>query len=812
MSKVYLITAQPRIAATGAATTVRLAGGGSRKGYYYGGQHFRAGVALPPRLSAQIRFDENGWTGGVVPTSSGIIWAPYGKVPLAELAALYWRNAIITIEEGDEEAAVFTTRLSGKVADATVQGHKLVITVADPSEGLSRPLVTARFAGTGGAEGGSEAKDRIKRRTWGRAFNIEGRILDKANNVYEFGDPAFQWQAIDVLRDKGRDASPAPAVVTWQGSIATTLAALVAAVPVPGSGVVAPSIACCKWWKQPSGPLTADVRGEIGTGYVETAPGIAAQILSATSGPAITNAATAAGWRAGAAGIQVDEQETISAVLDRLLMGVSLLWIFNPNGTITLREFTFSSPVASLVSDTVERLKTLPPVRTRRLAYQRAYRVHSDAEIAVSDSSGIPVSLATFGAGVIVDNNTLSLTGAASGGYNQGAVSLNTFTGAAYCEGKLSGAHGIFGLTTNSGANNTLNVGSWALFGGNAIALAANGATALASAAADTSAVYAVRCDGVTTTWLKNGAVVASAAAASATQIIYAKVAFNVTGTAVTALRFEPHNNAAWDSIAGAKKPDDFADVTYQFVGAPSSQVVAKADGTFDIGVLAAAAQSATVQAKSGDVTTSFTYAVSATAGSGTATVALTGGKAVLTPATLPETTTFEVTASLNGTARAKWAHTMTKKMPAGASGSTGSGSGTAASAPIGGTSNSTTPVALANIIKVKAGANGQVVCTAPLSYVRQEATSGSAVGAVVWKWRVLGGTLVDITTAIVGTTTQTLGGVPQDPGYADGNMTKTGLTDGVEYEFQPYGYRNSGTGTLTFQGADGASATCTGT
>jgi len=380
VTKVVLITAQPRNPTTAAVATVKLAGGGNAKPYPQG---FRAGVANRPRFKAKIGFSKDGWTGSVIPTTGGVNWAPAGKAALNELAAYFWPGAAITIEEGEEGAAA-ATRLAGKVAEATVKDDQLAITFADLGEDLNKPLITARFAGTGGAEGIAEAKGRIKRRTWGRAFNIEGRILDKANNVYEFGDPAFPWQSFDVLRDKGRAASPAPAVIAWQGSVAATLGALAASAPAQGSGVVAPSIACAKWWTQPAGPLTADVRGEIGAGYVETAPEIAARVLAAAAGPAITNAATAAGWRAGTAGIHVGEDETIAAVLDRLLMGVSLLWIFNPAGTITLRELTWSGPVETLRSDRVERLETFAPVKKRRLGYQRAYRSHSDGEIAAS--------------------------------------------------------------------------------------------------------------------------------------------------------------------------------------------------------------------------------------------------------------------------------------------------------------------------------------------------------------------------------------------------------------------------------------------
>jgi hypothetical protein len=384
MSRVVLITAQPRGPSSGATTTVRLAGGGNRKGYFYQGQHWRAGVANLPRFRVQLGFDEKGWTGGVLPTTSAFIVAPYSSAVLSELAGLVWRGAGIVVQEGREETEVFSARLTGKVADVGIQDSKLIFTIADLSHGLDKPLLSARFAGTGGLEGGAEAEGRIKRRTWGRAFNIEGRVLDKANNIYEFGDPAFAWQAFDVLRDKGREAGPAHQVIAWQGSALATLNALKASVPVQGSGVAAPSIACAKWWTQPAGPLTADVRGEIGAAYVETAPSIAARILAAANGPAIANLAAANGWRGATAGLHVDEGETAAGALDRLLLPIALLWALNPAGSIQLREFSFADPVETLRSDKAERLRTLPPVKVRRVGYRKSYRQHNDGEIAAS--------------------------------------------------------------------------------------------------------------------------------------------------------------------------------------------------------------------------------------------------------------------------------------------------------------------------------------------------------------------------------------------------------------------------------------------
>lgn len=404
-----LVTAQPRIAATGALTTVRLAGGGQDRPYHYGGHHFRAGVARLPRFSARIGFDENGWTGGTAPTTGNLEFRPGEPALLDELARLFWPDAPITVETGPE-GGPFTTRLTGVVADAAASGGAFVLTIADLSKRVDKPVLTARFAGTGGLEGGTEATGRIKRRSWGRVFNVEGRVLDKVNNIYEFGDPGIGWEAIVALRDKGREG---PIVqLGWQGSALATLNALKAAAPPEGGGVVARLISCAKWWTQPAGPLTADIKGEIHTGYVETAPAIAERILQATGGPAVINVAAMALARPDAAGLHVaGESETAAQAIDRLLLGVSLLWILEPAGSVVMRELAFGASVANLRAASSSRLRQIAPVKTRRVGYQRAERTHGDGELAAI----LLASDAVYSDGTLVEALKPSESGATRG-------------------------------------------------------------------------------------------------------------------------------------------------------------------------------------------------------------------------------------------------------------------------------------------------------------------------------------------------------------------------------------------------------------
>lgn len=386
---VILIEASPRRVSDAAVQTVRLAGCGGVLPYYYDGVHYKAGVIGLPTIVTALDYRGDDLGTGAVPQALEIGWAAATPADAAAYAAYYWRGASITVRVGPEGTSP-PAILTGKVLEASASGGVLRIAMADPAADLQRPVLVNRFDGSGGIEGPVAWGGRIKPRAWGRVYNVEGEPLDPANNIYCFGDPAYQWQSIDAVRDKGAPAASLTSVA-WQGSVAATFAALQAAVAPQGGGVKCPSIACVKWWTQPAGALTADIKGEIGSGYVETAPEIAARIVAARTGPAFAagTVAAAAALRPGAAGYLADsESVTIAEVLDYLLGSVSLLWVLEAAGTIRIRPWAWGASVASAVSHDVSRRDVFAPVKTRRIGYQRNAHVMGRGDIAAAVLSG----------------------------------------------------------------------------------------------------------------------------------------------------------------------------------------------------------------------------------------------------------------------------------------------------------------------------------------------------------------------------------------------------------------------------------------
>ncbi|MBA4779151.1 hypothetical protein [Blastomonas sp.] len=386
MSRVHWVELRPRDPATAGLITLRFAGGARERSYFReeNGQHYKAGLVAAPRFAARIGYGRDGFTGQTIPQASRIQIAPAQADVFESLAGYFWKDAEITIDAGPEDASSFPRLFTGTVVGDSIADGVFSFTIADISTRLDKPVCTKRFAGNGGIEGGEEAEGRTKRRSWGFVFNVEGRLLDPANSIYEFGDPAFPLSSFSALRDKGRGGPFT--VLAWQGSIAATFAALQASTPAQGGGVVAPSIACAKWWTEPSGPLTADFVGTPGTGGSMSTAALIDAISSSFSGPVVTNRAAAIALRPAAAGIHVGDETTTGAqLIDRLALGSSLIWVAAPEGVIRLFPWAFDNGGAAVLQGQfIGRERAYAPHYRRRVGFQANNRRHSESEIAES--------------------------------------------------------------------------------------------------------------------------------------------------------------------------------------------------------------------------------------------------------------------------------------------------------------------------------------------------------------------------------------------------------------------------------------------
>lgn len=161
------------------------------------------------------------------------------------------REITVWILERGQPYSSKTELLDGIVSGIDYTENTITFRVKSKQYLLDKFIQNTRYAGTGGAEGGSELKGKPKPLCFGRAFNIEPVIIDATNLVYQFHDGAVQ--AIDAVREKGSNYATA-------GSDYANYAALVAAI-ITGDYITCRALGMIRLASKPNGRITADVRG-----------------------------------------------------------------------------------------------------------------------------------------------------------------------------------------------------------------------------------------------------------------------------------------------------------------------------------------------------------------------------------------------------------------------------------------------------------------------------------------------------------------------------------------------------------------------
>lgn len=383
--QVTLLTLSPRVLASGAAATVRLAGGGTAGFTQFGSTAWMAGLGGPPATVERLGFDGGGFGDGALTTA--LVMAFAGDQPrIDQLGTYYWRDAPFTLHSGPEGGndAAMSLKLVGRVVDIDATRGAVNFSLADLSVDAAKPVVTSSFAGTGDIEGDPEIKGRAKRRALGALFNVGFESLLRAHNIHVISDPARPIAEFVQVYDRGNAAS-AINIVAWAGSVADTLAALIAAVPPAGGCAAAPSIACIKWWHANPGKLTCDMRGEIGAAYVDRPVDIALALLGAVMVPTV-DAANINAHRAArdyvAGWLVSDLTTTAAAAVQSLMAGVSSWYHFGADGVVRFGVYAWTAPVAALVSAQSEIIRQHGPVSQVNLEWRPNKTVMARGDIA----------------------------------------------------------------------------------------------------------------------------------------------------------------------------------------------------------------------------------------------------------------------------------------------------------------------------------------------------------------------------------------------------------------------------------------------
>jgi hypothetical protein len=303
----------------------------------------------------------------------------------------YWETAPVTIyAEQPGTAWPWTQRFKGLVTGYGRKAQVLTLTAQVDTKALEANVLTQAYAGTGGIEGDSSLKNKLKPLIFGWASNVEPILIDTVNNVYQFCAYGA-IEGVTTLYERGSDFGASV------GDFANYTALVAATIP-PGKWGTCLASGLIRLGAPAYGVITGDVKGyKVSTATPRRTGAIinAAATIAGVSSTFINTSSLTALDTAVAYNVNIvlTEQTTLLELAQR--MALPCLWQcgVNLDGTLFVSQITLSgSPVLSLdgagktfpqvvASDELD--VTVPYYKTI-LGANRSWRVHSADEIAFS--------------------------------------------------------------------------------------------------------------------------------------------------------------------------------------------------------------------------------------------------------------------------------------------------------------------------------------------------------------------------------------------------------------------------------------------
>lgn len=301
---------------------------------------------------------------------------------------LFWPMAKVTLYRGSAaDAWPWGTWFPGVVDKFDIQGNKLRLTLRVDATAFDANVLTASYAGTGGAEGGTDLKGTPKPLIFGRARNVEPVLIDEINSVFQFSGYG-PIQAVNALFERASSFGAATADYP-------TYAALVAASIATGRWATCLAQGMVRLGAPPAGVITGDVDGhKVGASW----PRLTGAIISAAASIAgVDSARIDAGSLdaldtavARPINIVLTDQISVIELAQRLARPCNAQAGVGWDGRLFATRISFADPVATLDAQGRQR----PPVTRNveadvsapywRIAMgaDRCWRVHSLDEIA----------------------------------------------------------------------------------------------------------------------------------------------------------------------------------------------------------------------------------------------------------------------------------------------------------------------------------------------------------------------------------------------------------------------------------------------
>lgn len=303
-----------------------------------------------------------------------------------------WNGALarIYVQTGDEgDWSAYKQIFEGAVSGLDRQGTTATIGLLGPDALLERELLSAEYAGTGGAEGGEGLKGRLKPFAIGNALCVDPVLVDQAYWIYQFHAygpvqaiiPYEFAQRLDAAKYKGDTAD---------------FAALAALTLVPGEWAVCHAMGLLRLGGAPSKKVSADVVVDN-----RTSVQVVRDMLSLAGVPS-AKIGTLALTYSGPWSLYTTEQMTIGDVARQAAFHSGGVLFADGTGTWQLMDYYAAKPAMTLKADrsTVPLVKSYrepnvaPPLWKVKIGFDPCWNVHSSTEVSPALSGDVAADAA----------------------------------------------------------------------------------------------------------------------------------------------------------------------------------------------------------------------------------------------------------------------------------------------------------------------------------------------------------------------------------------------------------------------------------
>lgn len=257
----------------------------------------------------------------------------------------------------------------------------------------AQQLLAARYDGTGRTNGDAGVAGQFKPRAYGRLFNVRPRLIDAANQVWQWHDGAVQ--SVTAARDGGAALFNVGDFDDWDALLAATLTL--------GEFATCDALGLVRLGGQTVFGLRIDGAGDRGPvngfGYVETRASIARRLATSVGALALTDPLeidtlafqTLDARQAAPIGVYYEDETSVGEALDGLMSSALCWWFVRIDGRMTVGDLREPGSRPRLIldhpGDTVGEPSMdvwMPPRQATRVGWSQSRHPQSVAELAGS--------------------------------------------------------------------------------------------------------------------------------------------------------------------------------------------------------------------------------------------------------------------------------------------------------------------------------------------------------------------------------------------------------------------------------------------